>query len=487
MGEFIMDYRKISNEILDALGGKENVSAAAHCATRLRLVLHDEGKVEKDKLEQMDVVKGTFSTGGQYQIIIGSGTVNEVYKEFAVLTGLSEMSTKDVKEVGAKKLNPLQQFVKMLSDIFVPIIPAIVAGGLLMGLNNVLTASDLFIEGKSLIEAYPEMSDLAALINTFANAAFVFLPILIGFSATQRFGGNPYLGAALGMLMVHPDLLNGWGYGAALTEGKIPVWTIFGFEIEKVGYQGTVLPVLAASYILAKIETFLRRRVPSALDNLLTPLFAIFITGILTFTFVGPVMRSAGNFLTDGLVWMYDTTGLIGGAIFGLLYAPIVITGMHHSFIAVETQLLTDIAKTGGSFIFPVAAMSNVAQGAATIAVLLMTKDSKIKGVASAAGISALLGITEPAMFGVNLKLRYPFIGAIIGAAAGSAFISLFKVKAIALGAAGLPGIISIKPGSIIFYIIAMAISFGVTLAATVILAKRNASKQAKAATQKAA
>ncbi|MEH7110175.1 sucrose-specific PTS transporter subunit IIBC [Bacillus sp. JJ1764] len=475
-----MNYKQVAKEVLEALGGKDNVSAAAHCATRLRLVLHDEEKIDQKKLDEMDLVKGTFSTGGQYQIILGSGTVNEVYKEFTKLTGLTEMSTNEVKEAGSNKLNPLQRFVKMLSDIFVPIIPAIVAGGLLMGLNNVLTASDLFIDGKSLIEAYPQMADLAALINTFANAAFVFLPVLIGFSATQRFGGNAFLGAALGMLMVHPDLLNGYGYGAALADGKIPVWKIFGFEIEKVGYQGTVLPVLAASYILAKTETFLRRRIPSALDNLLTPLFSIFITGVLTFTLVGPVMRSAGNFLTDGLVWMYDTTGPIGGAIFGLVYAPIVVTGMHHSFIAVETQLLADIAKTGGSFIFPIAAMSNIAQGAATIAVLLRTKDSKIKGVASAAGISALLGITEPAMFGVNLKLRYPFIGAIIGSAAGAAFISIFKVKAIALGAAGLPGIISIKPGTITFYIIGMAISFAIAFLTTLFLAKRNTLKQDK-------
>ncbi|WP_028400324.1 sucrose-specific PTS transporter subunit IIBC [Ectobacillus panaciterrae] len=468
-----MNYKHIAQETLDAIGGKENVSAAAHCATRLRLVLHDEGKVNQAKLDSMDVVKGTFSTGGQFQVILGSGTVNEVYKELAVLTGISEMSTKDVTDAGAKKLNPLQRFVKMLSDIFVPIIPAIVAGGLLMGINNVLTAKDLFIAGKSLVEANPEMADLAALINTFANAAFVFLPILIGFSATQRFGGNPYLGAALGMLMVHPDLLNGYGYGAAVLAHKVPVWHIFGISIEKVGYQGSVLPVLASSYILAKTETALRRIVPSALDNLLTPLFTIFITGILTFTIVGPITRSAGNLLTGGLVWLYDSAGFIGGGLFGLIYAPIVITGMHHSFIAVETQLLADMAKTGGSFIFPIAAMSNVAQGAATLAVFLITKDKKVKGVASAAGISALLGITEPAMFGVNLKLRYPFIGAIIGAGAASAFITLYKVKAIALGAAGLPGIISIKPGTIVFYVIGMAISFAVSFAVTIVLAKR--------------
>jgi len=482
-----MNHKKVAEEILEAIGGKENVSAAAHCATRLRLVLHDESAIDQSELDNMEIVKGTFSTGGQYQIILGSGTVNEVYKHFAKLSDQTEMSTSDVKDAASKKLNPLQQFVKMLSDIFVPIIPAIVAGGLLMGINNVLTAEDLFIDGKSLVTAYPGMTDLAALINTFANAAFVFLPILIGFSATKRFGGNPYLGAALGMLMVHPDLLNGYGYGAALLNNEVPVWKIVGFEIEKVGYQGTVLPVLAASYILAKTETYLRKVIPSALDNLLTPLISIFVTGILTFTLVGPLTRSAGNLLTDGIVWLYDATGAVGGIIFGLLYAPIVITGMHHSFIAVETQLLADMAKTGGSFIFVIAAMSNVAQGAATLAVLKVTRDAKVKGTASAAGISALLGITEPAMFGINLKLRYPFIGAIIGSAVGSGFVTLFKVKATALGAAGLPGIISIRPDTIISYIIGMAIAFAVSFIVTMILAGRNEKKRKSAGVEKKA
>lgn len=473
-----MDYKKIAQELVVALGGKDNITAAAHCATRLRLVLQDEEQVNQATLDEMDVVKGTFSTGGQYQVIIGPGTVNEVYKEFAKLTELGDMSTADVKQASTKKMNVLQRFVKMLSDIFVPIIPAIVAGGLLMGINNLLTAQDLFIKGQSLVEANPGMADLAALINTFANAAFVFLPILIGFSATKRFGGNPYLGAALGMIMVHPDLLNGYGYGAAILANDVPVWNIFGFTIEKVGYQGTVLPVLVASFILAKIENACRKVIPTALDNLLTPLFAIFITGVLTFTAVGPFTRAAGDLLTNGIVLLYDTTGFLGSAVFGLLYAPIVITGMHHSFIAVETQLLADIAKTGGSFIFVIATMSNIAQGAATLAVFFITKDKKLKGTASAAGISALLGITEPALFGVNLRLKYPFIGAIIGAGVGSAFATLYKVKAIALGAAGLPGIISIKASSIIPYIIGMGITFVVAFAITFLLAQREKNKQ---------
>ncbi|MBU8597521.1 sucrose-specific PTS transporter subunit IIBC [Shouchella clausii] len=468
-----MNDRQKAQEILDALGGKENIAAASHCATRLRLVLNDEGIVHQKKLEDMDIVKGTFSTGGQYQIILGSGTVNKIYQELAALTNMEDMSTVDVKDAANQKLNPIQRFVKMLSDIFVPIIPAIVAGGLLMGLNNVLTASGLFFDDLSLIEAYPNMADLAALINTFANAPFVYLPVLIGFSAAKRFGGNSFLGAALGMLMVHPDLLNGNDYAVAKLEGTVPVWNILGFNIEMVGYQSTVLPVLVASYILAQLEKFLRKIVPTVLDNLLTPLLSLFITGILTFTFVGPLTRSAGYFLTDGIVFLYETAGPIGGAILGFLYAPFVITGMHHSFIAIETQLLADMAKTGGSFIFPTAAMANIAQGAAALAVLFITKSQKLKGVASASGISALLGITEPAMFGVNLKLRYPFFAALVGAAVANAYITLNNVLAVALGAAGLPGIISIRPDSLIHYVIGMVIAFVVTFSLTVLLSKR--------------
>ena len=279
--------------------------------------------------------------------------------------------------------------------------------------------------------------------------------------------------------MIHGDLLNGYGYGAAVVEGTVPVWNIFGFTIAKVGYQGTVLPVLASSFALSKIEKKLHKVIPTVLDNLLTPLFTVFITGILTFVIIGPVMRVFGDGITSGLLWLINTLGPVGGAIFGFLYAPIVITGMHHSFVAIETQLLADIATTGGSFIFPVAAMSNVAQGAAALAVLLiLRKDAKMKGLASASGISALLGITEPAIFGVNLKLRYPFFGAMIGSAVGSAYVMLTKVLAISPGAAGLPGIISIRPTSMINYIIAMVISMAVAAVSTIVIAKFMSKKQ---------
>ncbi|MCY1618604.1 sucrose-specific PTS transporter subunit IIBC [Staphylococcus pettenkoferi] len=472
-----MSYKQSAKEILQAIGGEENLEAMAHCATRLRLVLKDESIVDEKALGEMDVVKGTFSTGGQYQIIVGSGTVNKVFAELEKLTGKEASTTSEVKDQGNQRMNPLQRFVKMLSDIFVPIIPAIVAGGLLMGLNNILTAPGLFYDGKSLIEVHDQFKGLAGMINIFANAPFTLLPILIGFSATKRFGGNPFLGAALGMILVHPELMNAYEYPKAMEAGKaIPHWDLFGLHINQVGYQGQVLPMLAASYILAKLERGLRKVIPTVLDNLLTPLISIFVTAFVTFLFVGPITRTLGYWLSDGLTWLYDFGGAIGGLIFGFFYAPIVITGMHHSFIAIETQLIADSSQTGGSFIFPIATMSNVAQGAAALAAFLIVKENKkLKGVASAAGISALLGITEPAMFGVNLKLRYPFIGAIIGSALGAAYISLFKVKAIALGTAGLPGFISIsaKHQGWLHYGIGMIIAFVAAFAITYILSHR--------------
>ncbi|MDH8722655.1 sucrose-specific PTS transporter subunit IIBC [Staphylococcus epidermidis] len=478
-----MSYKKSAEEILKAIGGEENLDAMAHCATRLRLVLNDESKVDEDTLSNMDVVKGTFSTGGQYQIIIGSGTVNKVFNELEKITGKEASTTSEVKDKSSKHMNPFQKFVKMLSDIFVPIIPAIVAGGLLMGLNNIFTAKDLFYDGKSIIDVHSQFSGLADMINIFANAPFTLLPILIGFSAAKRFGGNPYLGAALGMILVHPGLMSAYDFPKALEEGKaIPHWDVFGLHINEVGYQGQVLPMLVATYILATIEKWLRKVIPTVLDNLLTPLLSIFITAFITFLFVGPVTRQLGYWLSDGLTWLYEFGGAIGGLIFGLLYAPIVITGMHHSFIAVETTLIADTTKTGGSFIFPIATMSNIAQGGAALAAFFIIKQNKkLKGVASAAGISALLGITEPAMFGVNLKLRYPFIGAVAGSGIGAAYISFFKVKAIALGTAGLPGFISINPthAGWLHYLIGMLIAFVVSVVVTLVLSRRKTNKTA--------
>lgn len=464
-----MDNKELAKLIIENVGGSTNIISAEHCATRLRLVLKDFSLADDDYIMDLEDVKGTNISNGQYQIILGSGKVNLVTDEVLKLLGEDIGSNKDPKE--KKEGNWLQRLVKTLSDIFVPIIPAIVAGGLLMGLNNILTSP--FFNGRedSLITLYPGIAGLADMINTFSSAAFAFLPVLIGFSATKIFGGNPYLGAAMGMIMVHPDLLNAYKL-AETPVNEIPNWNIFGMNIAAVGYQGTVLPVLAVAWILAKIETFLHKKTATWLDNLTTPLLATLLTGFITFAFVGPLLRSAGDLLTQGITTMYNSLGLLGGALFGLFYAPITMTGMHHSFIPIETQLIANEAVSGGSFIFPTASMSNVAQGAAVLAVLFTTKNEKMKSTAAASGISALLGITEPAMFGINLRLRYPFIAAMIGSAVGSAYLALRHVLAIALGAAGIPGIISIRPENWVDFIIGMALSFIVSLVLTIVFGK---------------
>lgn len=469
-----MDYKKVAEEISEALGS-DNVQAAAHCATRLRLVLKDSSKVDQKALDNNDAVKGTFEANDQFQIIIGAGDVNNVYEEFVRLTGTKEASTADLKAVASsgKKNNPAMAFVKVLSDIFVPIVPALVAGGLLMALNNVLTAQDLF-GPQSVVEMFPAVKDFASIINLLASAPFAFLPILVGFSATRRFGGNPYLGAAMGMAMVMPDLINGYGVTNAIAEGTMPYWHILGMDVAQAGYQGSVLPVLAVSWILATLEKIFHKRLANAFDYTFTPMLAIIITGFLTFTVVGPIMRTVGDGLAAGLSWLYDTTGAIGLGVFGLFYSPIVITGLHQSFPAIETTLLADVAKTGGSFIFPVASMANVAQGAATLAIMLLTKNEKQKSLATSAGISAMLGITEPAIFGVNLKLKFPFVCGMIAAGISSMVIGFFHVLSVAMGPASVIGFISIASKSIPYFMMGIVISIAIGFITTYIYGKKH-------------
>ena len=461
-----MDYAEIASQVIENVGGKQNIKSVQHCATRLRLQLKNNDLRNEEAVSDIEGVKGVFLTQSQFQIIFGSGLVNLVCDEVQKQLGIAvDTSADDEKE--EKKGNALQRLVKLLSDIFVPIIPAIVAGGLLMGLNNILTAA--MFHGKSVIDLYPQWKGLATAINLFASAPFTFLPVLIGFSATKKFGGNPYLGAAMGMIMVHPDLLSAYSIGIA----QPPVWNIFGFKIAAIGYQGTVLPVLAVAFILATIEKKLHKVTPTWLDNLTTPLISIMVTSFLTFIFVGPVLREAGNLLADGITWVYNTLGFVGGGLFGLAYAPICLTGMHHSFIAIETQLIAAKATTGGSFIFTTASMNNVAQGAAVLAVLFLTKNEKMKSICSASGVSALLGITEPAMFGVTLKLKYPFYAAIIGSAVGNAYCAATGVLAQALGAAGLPGFLSMLPKDYLNFAIGLILSMAVSAVLTAIFWKK--------------
>ena len=466
-------YHTIAQNILLHLGGEENIISAASCATRLRVVVKDDQKIKVDEIENIDLVKGSFNNGGQFQIILGTGIVDEVYREFMGIVNLEEVSKAELKEAAGKKMNVFQRVLKSLADVFVPILPALVAAGLLMGLNNVLTAQGLFIEGKSIIEAYPQIADLADMINVFSNAAFTFLPVLIGFSATKIFGGTPVLGAVIGAIMIHPDLLNGYSYGQALLDGTVPAWSIFGYQIAKVGYQGTVLPVIVSSFVLAKIERKTRKVVPPMFDNIITPLVAVLVTAALTFVVIGPAMRVVGDGLTEAVMWLFFSLGPVGGAIYGVVYPLLVITGMHHSLVTAETQILANIGTLGGSPTFAVVAASNVAQGAAALAVMMiMKKNAKMKSLASAAGVSALLGITEPAVFGVNLKLKYPFVAALIGSAAASAYSTFMQVLSVSPGPAGLPGVIVIRPESMIQYMITLAIGFAITFVVTFVLAK---------------
>ncbi|WP_166001202.1 PTS system trehalose-specific EIIBC component [Bacillus sp. Cs-700] len=429
--------RESVEHILEAIGGKENISTATHCVTRLRLVLHDESKVDTKALEENELVKGSFSANGQFQVVIGQGTVDKVFKIFAELAEIESASKQDVKDAAASKQNILQRGVKTLADIFIPILPAIVTAGLLLGINNILTAPDIFFSDP-LVEVYPQWADLASIINLIANTAFVFLPGLIGWSAAKQFGGSPLLGIVLGLILVHPDLLNAWAYGEA---DDIPTWNLFGLEIEKIGYQGQVLPVLVSAYILAKIETFLNKRIPDSIQMLIVAPVALLVTGFLAFTLIGPVTFWIANLLTDGFIGLFDFAPAIGGLVYGALYAPLVITGMHHTFLAVDLQL---IGSTGSTFLWPMLALSNIAQGAAALAMMLITRNEKTKGLAGTSAVSAFLGVTEPALFGVNLRFKFPFFAAIIGSAIAGLVITVSGVEATSIGVGGIPGFLSI-------------------------------------------
>ncbi len=464
-----MDLKRSTEEIIEAIGGKENVSAATHCVTRLRLALHDESKVNKEMLEEIDVVKGAFSTNGQYQIVIGNGTVNKVYKDFVALTGVGEASKDEVKKAAESNMNALQRAIKTLADIFIPILPAIVTAGLLMGINNLLTNPGIFYSNASVVYMHPQFGDISSIINLIANTAFVFLPGLIGWSAVKRFGGSELLGIVLGLMLVHPDLLNAWGYAEAQEQGAVGTWNLFGFEIEKVGYQGQVLPVLVAAYLLAKVEQFLAKRVPDSIHLLIVPPVTLLLTGFITFAAIGPITFTVGNFLTSGFVSIFEAVPVLGGLIYGGFYSPLVITGMHHTFLAVDLQL---IASIGGTFLWPMVALSNIAQGSAAFAMMVATKDEKLKGLALTSSISAWLGITEPAMFGVNLRYRYPFIAAMIGSAIAGIVITLAGVYAPSIGVGGLPAFFSIPTTFWGNFFIGMGIVLIVPFIITLIIAK---------------
>ena len=486
-----MDHAKVAGEVVDAVGGVSNISAAAHCATRLRLVIADESKINQQALDDNEDLKGTFAAGGMFQIIVGPGDVDQVYDHMVADHGVREVSKDEAKEEAEAGGNVFSRFIKMIADIFVPVLPALIAGGLLMALHSVLTAEGLFGE-RSVIQMFPALTDYDALINLVSSAAFAFLPVLVGFSAAKRFGGNTYLGAAMGAAMVSPSLLSAYSMTDAAAAAKFwaytdqsSVWNLFGLEVTKVGYQAMVIPTLVVTWIMCLIEKSLHKVLKGTADFLLTPLITLLITGFLAFVVVGPVTRELSNYLTYGINWAYTTLGVFGGLIFGFFYSAIVVTGLHQSFPAIEIPLLPSNGGVG-DFIFPIASMANVAQGAAALAVFFKTRDAKLKGLAGAGGVSAVFGITEPAIFGVNLRLRWPFYCAMVASAIGSAGVALLNVRGQALGAAGFVGFVSIIPKSIPAYlaleVLVFVLSFGITFAYALTRGKADMEGRAPAA-----
>ena len=443
-----LDYRKCAQEIVDHIGGRENVAQAAHCATRLRLVIKDNSKVDKDYLDNVEGVKGMFESNGQLQLIIGTGTVNKVYDEFLDITGMTAATKDDVKAAAAEKQPLWKKLLKPIGDVFVPILPAIVASGLMMGLVEAL--------GKAL----PGFagSDWYAFLDMVANAAFVFLPGIVAISAARVFGGNIFLGAVIGLLMIHPNLINAWS--VASYEGAIPTWNIFIFPVQQTGYQGHVIPVMIAVFLMCQIEKWLHKHVPEMLDLFITPLTTVLLTSYITFTIIGPVFAQLETWVLAGAKILVRNP--IGACAMGALYPWTVVMGLHHMYNVIEAGML---AESGLNTWMPIASAANFAQFGACLAVGLKARSNKTKAIAVPSSMSAALGITEPAIFGVNMRFFKPFLAGMVGGAVGAIFGALTGIGASAYGVTGIPGYLTIN--NPLLYTILLAISGGIAFVLT--------------------
>ena len=406
------------------------------------------------------------------QIILGTGVVNKVYDEFIQIAGVSESSKEDLKKVAASRANPVQRLIKTLGDIFVPIIPAIVASGFLMGimeaLNFMVNNGFLNIDTSGSIYTFAQL---------FSNTAYTFLPILIAYSGAKVFGANPYLGAVIGMIMIHPNLQNAWTVATEGVHATQKVW--FGlYSIDMVGYQGHVIPVIIAVWVLAQIEKRLHKVVPAMFDLFVTPLVSVFVTGYLTLSIIGPIFVAVENGLLNGIQCLIALPFGIGSFIMGAFYAPTVVAGVHHMYTIID---LGQISKFGVTYWLPLASAANIAQGGATLAVALKTKDQKIKSMAVPSALSACMGITEPAIFGVNLRFGKPFVMGCVGGAVGALFASVTGLGATGTGVTGIFGIL-LCLNNPVSYILMFVIAFGVAFVLTWLFGYKDAaeSKTAK-------
>lgn len=447
-----MDYAKCAKEIFDAVGGRSNLVSAAHCATRLRLVTVDNSKIDMKKLENIDGVKGVFSNNGQLQLIIGTGTVNKVYDEFLKVSGMTAATKEEVKAAAVAKQPVFKRMIKALGDVFVPILPAIVASGLMMGLVEALGKAMPAFAG----------SDWYGILDLFSNTAFTFLPILIAVSAARVFGGNIFLGAVIGMIMIHPNLINAWSV-ASMDAADIPVWHLLGFSIRQVGYQGHVIPVIIAVWIMCKLENWLHKHVPEMIDLFVTPLCTVLITGFLTIGLIGPVFSTAETYVLEFASWIITVGHGIGAMIMGAIYPLTVVCGIHHMYNVIEAGML---ASDGVNIWMPIASAANFAQGAACLAVGLKARNYKTKSISIPSALSAALGITEPAIFGVNLRFMKPLVCGMAGGAVGALLGSIFHIGATSYGVTGIPGFLTTLDYSA-QYAIMLAVSFAVAFALT--------------------
>ena len=429
-----LDYKQAAQEILDAIGGPGNVVSAAHCATRLRLVLADDSKVDQTAVDNATGAKGNFKASGQLQVIYGTGTVNKVYDEFIALGNITAATKAEVKEAAAQQqTNPFMRAIKLLGDVFVPIIPAIVASGLLLGIMSALS----FMDSNGFI-TLDTNNAWYQILNLVSNTAFTFLQILIGFSAAKAFGANPYLGAVVGMLLINPGLQNA---NTVATEGVLQTYPVIPglYSIEWTGYQGHVIPIVIACGILAFIEKRLHKVVPEAFDLFVTPLISVAATAYVTMLAVGPVFVWAENAILGGIQFLLTLPLGLGSLIMGALYAPTVVTGIHQMYTTID---LGQIATYGVTYWLPLASAANIGQAGAALAVALKTKDVKVRSLALPSSLSAFMGITEPAIFGVNLRFFKPFVAGCIGGGLGAMFASVMGLAAAGTGVTGIFGIL---------------------------------------------
>ncbi len=463
-----LDYRKCAQEIVDHIGGRDNVAQAAHCATRLRLVIKDNSKVDKEYLDNVDGVKGMFESNGQLQLIIGTGTVNKVYDEFLDITGMTAATKDDVKAAAAAKQPLWKRLLKPIGDVFVPILPAIVAAGLLMGIVEALGKVPGLNFGST---------DWYAFLDMMANTAFAFLPVIVAISAARVFGGNIFLGAVIGLMMVHTSLLNAWNAGSpeainaffGVTDGIIPTWNLFGnirigsytlASITRVGYQGHVIPVIIAVLFMSKLEGWLHKHVPEMIDLFVTPITTVFCTSLFTFIVIGPIFSNLESLVLRGAEILVKNP--VGACVMGALYPCTVVMGLHHMYNVIEAGMLSSV---GLNTWMPIASAANFAQFGACLAVGLKVRNAKTKSVAIPSSLSAALGITEPAIFGVNMRFFKPFVAGMIGGAIGAIFGAVTGIGAKAYGVTGIPGYLTINNYPV--YTLLLLISGGIAFAIT--------------------